>query len=306
VEKSFYFDYNLIRTQEFFDQLKPKIRYKLVKELFNGFYKNFEYMFDDDEYGFDGGREFICDFLSNLYSRIYLPGNDIIQYGDDFPELYMIQEGIVILSLKGIGPDNEFFILPTYSYFGDYQILYDLKSQIVFKSGESKHLITMCLKKSKLKELMEDYPDARRFYMSRAWHRRIELRRRMKKHKQKLQNHGSVKTKKPKQADRGDKGKGDKENALNDVGMGEDSENESHSSFEDSDGYGSEDQEESELEEFSGTNSDSDEIAHSKNKKKKREMNNKYKSKFFFDVEPLTELTDDIDIEELERISADE
>lgn len=139
-------------------------------------------MFDDDEYGFDGGREFICDFLSNLYSRIYLPGNDIIQYGDDFPELYMIQEGIVILSLKGIGPDNEFFILPTYSYFGDYQILYDLKSQIVFKSGESKHLITMCLKKSKLKEMMEDYPDARKFYMQRAWHRRIELRRRMKKH----------------------------------------------------------------------------------------------------------------------------
>jgi hypothetical protein len=94
----------------------------------------------------------------------------------------MIQEGIVILSLKGIGPDNEFFILPTYSYFGDYQILYDLKSQILFKSGESKHLITMCLKNSKLKELMEDYPDANKFYRSRAWHRRIELRRRMKKH----------------------------------------------------------------------------------------------------------------------------
>jgi len=34
----------------------------------------------------------------------------------------------VILSLKGIGQGNEFFILPTYSYFGCYQILYDLKS----------------------------------------------------------------------------------------------------------------------------------------------------------------------------------
>ena len=128
VEKSFYFDYNLIRSQEFFDQLKPKIRYRLVKELFNNFYKNFEYMFDDDDYGFEAGREFICDFLSNLYSRIYLPGNEIIQYGDTFPEMYMIQEGIVVLSLKGIGAENDFFILPTYSYFGDFQILYDLKS----------------------------------------------------------------------------------------------------------------------------------------------------------------------------------
>ena len=106
--------------------------------------------------------------------------------------MYMIQEGIVVLSLKGIGQENYFFILPTYSYFGhtfrkvnrggDFQILYDLKSQLVYKSGESKHLITMCLKKSKLKELMDDYADAKAFYMKRAWHRRIEFRRRMKKH----------------------------------------------------------------------------------------------------------------------------
>jgi hypothetical protein len=34
----------------------------------------------------------------------------------------MIQNGIVMLSLKGIGSENEFFILPTYTYFGDYQI----------------------------------------------------------------------------------------------------------------------------------------------------------------------------------------
>ena len=76
--------------------------------------------------------------------------------------------------------------MPTNSYFGDYQILYNLKSQLVYKSGESKHLITMCLKKSKLKELMEDYPDARQFYMNRAWLRRIEFRRRMKKHQRKI------------------------------------------------------------------------------------------------------------------------
>jgi hypothetical protein len=40
----------------------------------------------------------------------------------------------------------------------------------------------MCLKKNKFKELMEDYPGARQFYMDRAWLRRIEFRRRMKKH----------------------------------------------------------------------------------------------------------------------------
>lgn len=81
VEKSFYFDYNQIRSQEFFEQLKPKIRFKLVETLFSGFIENFDYMFNDHQFGFEGGREFICDFLSNLYSRIYLPGEDIVLKG---------------------------------------------------------------------------------------------------------------------------------------------------------------------------------------------------------------------------------
>lgn len=46
----------------------------------------------------------------------------------------------------------------------------------------------MCLKKNKFKELLDDYPDARKFYMNRAWQRRIEFRRRAKKHERKLQS----------------------------------------------------------------------------------------------------------------------
>jgi hypothetical protein len=35
----------------------------------------------------------------------------------------------------------------------------------------------MCLKKSKFKELLDDYPDAKKFYEKRAWERRREFRR---------------------------------------------------------------------------------------------------------------------------------
>ena len=72
-------------------------------------------------------------------------------------------------------------MLPTYSYFGDYQILFDLKSQIIYKAKENKLLITLCLDKEKLLELMDDFPEARKFYIERAWKRRIEFRRRQKK-----------------------------------------------------------------------------------------------------------------------------
>jgi hypothetical protein len=44
----------------------------------------------------------------------------------------------------------------------------------------------MCLKASKFKELMEDYPLAQRFYCDRAFKRRIEFRRLCLKHLIKL------------------------------------------------------------------------------------------------------------------------
>lgn len=45
---------------------------------------------------------------------------------------------MVSLNLKldpnDLESDQEFFLLPTYSYIGDYQILFDLKSQVVYKN----------------------------------------------------------------------------------------------------------------------------------------------------------------------------
>jgi hypothetical protein len=50
VEASFLLDFSQISyTFDFFNQLKPKIRYKLVNELFGNFKQNFIYMFEDDE-----------------------------------------------------------------------------------------------------------------------------------------------------------------------------------------------------------------------------------------------------------------
>jgi len=82
---------------------------------------------------------------------------------------------------------QEFFILPTYSYFGDYQILFDLKSQIIYKNISNKVLICLCLSRDKLVEIMDDYPEARKFYIERAWLRRIEFRRRQKSFVQSLE-----------------------------------------------------------------------------------------------------------------------
>lgn len=83
-------------------------------------------MFEDD--GFEAGQEFISDFLSNLYCRIYLPRSEIIKKGESFSELYLIYKGVVVVTLNSKSKENILMRLPTNSYFGDYQILYNLKS----------------------------------------------------------------------------------------------------------------------------------------------------------------------------------
>jgi len=119
---------------------------------------------------------------------------------------------------------------------------------------------------------MEDYPDARKFYMQRAWYRRMEFRRRMKKHQRKL---AAIQKKKTKTEDI----------------------NSSHSSFEDSDG--SDDQE------ISGSDSD-ESFRTRKEKKMKKQQDEKFMSKFFYNVDAMEEIANDIDQDELERISEDE
>lgn len=117
---------------------------------------------------------------------MYLPENEIVRCGDMFDDLFMIQEGIVSLHLSKVDDNDptaeyEFFVLPTFSYFGDYQVLFGLQSQISFKAGENRVLICLCLRKEKLLELMDDFPEAKKFYYDRAWERRIEFRRLQKR-----------------------------------------------------------------------------------------------------------------------------
>jgi hypothetical protein len=73
---------------EFFDSLKPRLRHRLISLLFNSFITKFYYMFFDDY--FEAGIEFKNDFIGSIYSRLYLPKNEIVCQGENFCELMMI------------------------------------------------------------------------------------------------------------------------------------------------------------------------------------------------------------------------
>jgi hypothetical protein len=49
-EKSYYHDFSGIHEYDFFNQLKPRVRHKLISGLFHPFISNFFYMFNDNEF----------------------------------------------------------------------------------------------------------------------------------------------------------------------------------------------------------------------------------------------------------------
>lgn len=127
--------------------MKPRLRHKLVRGLFGKFITDYFYLFNETFY--EAGNEFISDFVTNIQAKVFLPDENIITYGNPVYEMVMIQESVVSChcridkpryyryeyeelseeNLKTREPQfTEFFILPTYSFFGDFQILYDLKS----------------------------------------------------------------------------------------------------------------------------------------------------------------------------------
>ena len=60
----------LIHNTNFLDQLKPHLRYLLIKDLFPQFFKEFNGIFKYKT--LTCGKEFISHFVSQLYCRVYI------------------------------------------------------------------------------------------------------------------------------------------------------------------------------------------------------------------------------------------
>ncbi len=78
------------------------------------------------------------------------------------------------LKKKGI---NEYFILPYFTMFGDYQILLGDKAQETYISSEDNETCCMCMKKGVLRNLLILFPDVGEHFRERARLRKIEFKR---------------------------------------------------------------------------------------------------------------------------------
>lgn len=115
---------NVITNNEYFTHLKPRQINNLVVSLFSKHYLNFRDFFYNKHPKFESSDGFISRFLVHLECQIFLPGMNIVDRGEEFDALYLIEEGIVAVTLHKYGQPIAY--LPRFSFFGDYQIFLNI------------------------------------------------------------------------------------------------------------------------------------------------------------------------------------
>ncbi len=107
--------------------------------VFQEFERSFNHFFDECERGFTN------ELIINMFCRIFQQNRVVISYKSNVKEMFFIRQGIVQVFNNDndeIHKDKTILYLPKYSYFGDYQILCKLKSNLVFRTLSKEHAKT--------------------------------------------------------------------------------------------------------------------------------------------------------------------
>ena len=114
----------IVEEFELYQQLTPKMQTGLIDQLFNWFIRDFKYFFNSCEIGFRN------EFIIKLYARVHRPGKTIQSARKEAAEVVLIQSGQVDMYTMDGASGTRFMVLPAHSIFNDYQLLFNLKSNI--------------------------------------------------------------------------------------------------------------------------------------------------------------------------------
>lgn len=189
INQAFLYDYNLVIEEfQFFQQITPKMQTELILSTyqFKKFEKNFNHFFEECEQGF------VNELIIRLYCRIQNPGKTVISYKSSVKEMYFINSGQVeVFNQENdeLRKEEPILYLPKYAYFGDYQILYNLKSNLQFRTMEPEPskkdedismtpestIYFMCIEKEGLLYLCDVFPQTAENIKRRSKERRLRF-----------------------------------------------------------------------------------------------------------------------------------
>ena len=126
VRDAFLYDHNLVVEEFNLYQLLPhRMQSEVIETLdvFQRFVEKFSTFFKPCEIGFRN------EFVIQMYTRELPPKEVIVDFGKKFREIFFVMEGKVDMK-KG---DQTFMQLGEGNIFGDYQVLFDLQSNIIYE-----------------------------------------------------------------------------------------------------------------------------------------------------------------------------
>lgn len=137
-------------------------------DTFVMFKQKFDHFFNSCEKGFRN------EFIMQMYTREFPAGQEIIAYGKKFREIFFITLGAVNLYTKD---ENLFMQLPEGSIFGDYQVFYELNSNMIIKTFSDDEMSIplskfMGCERGVVEELCELYPKTAENLKQRALEKR--------------------------------------------------------------------------------------------------------------------------------------
>ena len=120
------YDFNMIIEEfTFFEQCTPRMQSDIITKLFDDFIVKFDNFFSNCE------QAFINEIIVNLYIRRINKGDEMWSCGRKIQQMYFLSEGNIDFYTKS----NLLFIqLPPTTVLGDYQILFNLKTNVIAKA----------------------------------------------------------------------------------------------------------------------------------------------------------------------------
>jgi signal-transduction protein with cAMP-binding, CBS, and nucleotidyltransferase domain len=104
--------------------------------------------------------------MSEFESQLFLPGKVLLERGEQCEYLYFIAKGSVLVVNHTDG--DAVARLPRFSFFGDYQIFLDSRSNVSYQACVDEDVVCYIVHKDKFLHLLELHDKHTGFFMKRA------------------------------------------------------------------------------------------------------------------------------------------
>jgi signal-transduction protein with cAMP-binding, CBS, and nucleotidyltransferase domain len=142
-------------SEDFYEQMKPSMRKILSFECLKNYYIRYKEFFHNPELQFQAPDKFIMKCLFAFEYKIFPPGVEIISRGERTNDVYFVGKGTVLI--RDYFDEKPIMEVPQYSFFGDYQVLLDVRSNLTFYAGEEGDVVLFALGSDKFMKLLDEY-----------------------------------------------------------------------------------------------------------------------------------------------------